>query len=73
MQLIASRSYQFLDAQTLSERSEHATILGAVNEFRLHMAADDGIKERLVRFDCRATLFGSARRSMNAVSIGSDC
>jgi hypothetical protein len=57
MQLIASRSYPFLDAQTLEERRARDTLLRVgENEFLLHMTADDGIEERLVRFDCRAAL-----------------
>jgi hypothetical protein len=57
MQLIARRSYPFLDAQTLEERSARDTLLRAgENEFLLHMTADDGVEERLVRFDCRAAL-----------------
>ena len=57
MQLIASRSYPFLDAQTLAERSAQDTLVRVGEcEFLLHMTADDGVEERLIRFDCRAAL-----------------
>ncbi len=57
MQIIASRSYPFLDAETLEGRRARDTLLRVgENEFLLHMTADDGIEERLVWFDCRAAL-----------------
>lgn len=57
MQLIASRSYPFLDVETLEERRARDTLLKVgENQFVLHMTADKGIEERVVRFDCRAAL-----------------
>lgn len=57
MQLIASRSYPFFDAETLAERRARDTLLKAgENEFFLHMSTDGGGEERLLRFDCRAAL-----------------
>lgn len=57
MQLIASRSYPFLDDQTLAERNAHDTLLRVgESEFLLYMTSDNGAEERLIRFDCRAAL-----------------
>ena len=58
MQLICSRTYPFLDTQTLEERQARDTLLRiGENEFLLHMTSDDVVQgERLVRFDSRAAL-----------------
>jgi len=58
MQLIASRTYPFLDTQTLEERQARDTLLRiGENEFLLHMTSNDvGQDERLIRFDSRAAL-----------------
>ena len=58
MQFICSRTYPFLDSQTLVERQARDTLLKiGENEFVLHMASDDGVEEeRLVWFDCRSAL-----------------
>jgi hypothetical protein len=57
MQLISSRSYPFLDAETLEERKARDTLLKVgENHFLLHMTAEAAIEERLVRLDCRAAL-----------------
>lgn len=58
MQFICSRTYPFLDSQTLVERQARDTLskIGE-NEFLLHMTSDDGVEEeRLVWFDCRSAL-----------------
>lgn len=59
MQLISSRTYPFLDSQTLVERQARDTLLRiGENEFLLHMTSDDGVEEeRLVWFDGRSALF----------------
>jgi hypothetical protein len=71
MQLISSRTYPFLDTQTLVERQARDTLLRiGENEFILHMTCDDsGVEERLVRFDCRAALLWI---SQEAEEYGSD-
>ena len=58
MQLICSRTYPFLDAQTLVERQARDTLVKiGENEFLLHMTSDDDAqRDRLVRFDSRAAL-----------------
>lgn len=58
MQFICSRTYPFLDSQTLVERQARDTLLKiGENEFLLHMTSDDGVEEeRLVWFDCRSAL-----------------
>jgi hypothetical protein len=58
MQLISSRTYPYLDTQTLVERQARDTLLRInENEFLLHMTSDDCVEEeRLVWFDCRAAL-----------------
>jgi hypothetical protein len=63
MQLICSRSYPFLDAQTLVERQARDTLLKiGENEFLLHMASEDGgEEERIVWFDCRSALLWVSR------------
>jgi hypothetical protein len=58
MQLISSRTYPFLDGQTLGERQARDTLLRiGENEFLLHMMSEDGVgEERLVWLDCRSAL-----------------
>ena len=58
MQLISSRTYPFLDGQTLVERQARDTLLRIdENEFLLHMMSDDDVgEERLVWLDCRSAL-----------------
>ena len=58
MQLIASRTYSFLDDQTLVERQARDSLLRvAENEFLLHMTSDGGATEdRLLWLDARAAL-----------------
>ena len=62
MQLICSRTYPFLDTQTLVERQARDTLLKIdESEFLLHMASDDGVEERLVWLDCRSALLWISR------------
>jgi hypothetical protein len=58
MQLIASHTYPFLDAQTLVERQAHDSLLRiGENEFLLLMMSNGGATEdRLFWLDCRAAL-----------------
>jgi len=58
MQLIASRTYSFLDAQTLVEIQARDSLLRVgENEFLLHMMSDgDATEDRLLWFDGRAAL-----------------
>jgi hypothetical protein len=58
MQLIASRTYAFLDAQTLVEIEARDSLLRVgENEFLLHMMSDGGATEDRLRWlDCRAAL-----------------
>ena len=71
MQLICSRTYPFLDRQTLVERQARDTLLRVgENEFLLHMMSDDGgEEERLIRFDGRTALLWI---SQEAEEYGSD-
>ena len=58
MQLIASRTYPFVDCKTLEEKLARDSLLRiGVNDFLLHMISDDGqAEERLLWFDCRMAL-----------------
>ena len=58
MQLIASRTYACLDAQTLVEIKARDSLLRVgENEFLLHMMSDGGATEDRLRWlDCRAAL-----------------
>jgi hypothetical protein len=58
MQLIDSRTYSFLIAQTLAERQARDSLFRiSENEFLLHMTSEDDIEEdRLVWLDSRAAL-----------------
>jgi hypothetical protein len=59
MQLIASRTYAFIDSRSLIERLARDTLFrNGVDEFLLHMATHDSVEEddRLIRLNCRAAL-----------------
>jgi hypothetical protein len=57
MQLIDSRSYSFLCAQTLAERQARDSLFKiGENEFLLHMAEEDTEEDRLFWLDSRAAL-----------------
>ncbi|RTL75070.1 MAG: hypothetical protein EKK35_23640 [Bradyrhizobiaceae bacterium] len=57
MQLIASRTYPFLDTQSLTEKFARDTLVKiGENTFLLHMAADDSPNDRIIWFDSRAAL-----------------
>ena len=58
MHLIATRSYLFLDAETLVEREAHETLLKTdENEFLLHMTSGDALEnERLIPLNARCAL-----------------
>jgi hypothetical protein len=57
MQIIDSRTYAFLDSQTLRERSARDTLfkMGA-DKFLLHMACDGNQNDRLIWIDSRSAL-----------------
>ena len=57
MQLIVSRTYAFLDSQTLSERlASDALFKISENEFMLHMTSEGSEDDRLLWFDGRSAL-----------------
>ena len=57
MQLIVSRTYAFLDSQTLSERlARDALFKISENEFLLHMTSEGSEDDRLILFDGRSAL-----------------
>ena len=57
MQLIVSRTYAFLDSQTLSERlARDALFKISENEFLLHMTPEGSEDDRLLLFDGRSAL-----------------
>jgi hypothetical protein len=58
MQVISSRTYPFLDGQTLVERQARDTLLRITeDQFLLHMMSEDDVgEERLVWLDCRSVL-----------------
>lgn len=57
MQIIASRTYNFLDSETLLDGFARDTLFKvSEGNFLLHMAADDSSNDRIVRFDSRSAL-----------------
>jgi hypothetical protein len=57
MQLIDSRTYPFLCAQTLAERQARDSLFKiSENEFLLHMTSEDDKEDRLFWLDNRAAL-----------------
>ena len=65
MQLISSRTYPYLDTQTLAERQARDTLLKiSENEFLLHMTSEDGVgQEGLVWLDCRSALLWISQKA----------
>lgn len=58
MQLLASRTYQFIDSESLVERNARDTLFRVGgNKFLLHMGSSDNADDdSLVWLDCRAAL-----------------
>lgn len=57
MQIIGSRTYNFLDSQTLLEVLARDTLFKVgENDFALHMATEDGPNDRIVWLDSRSAL-----------------
>lgn len=57
MQIVASRTYTFLDSQTLLEGFARDTLFKAgENNFLLYMATEDSPNDRVLRLDSRSAL-----------------